>query len=273
MTQMQAKTARWPWILVVVVVAGAGWFLFKDQLQRGQEQPAAAPVRSSMPQAPSAAPPQASHPAPAIQHPVNEDAADPALPALADSDAAVWDALAGVAGQGDALAIVLRDHLIQRIVVMVDNLTKPSITRRALALQPIPGGFQVEEGDGRTRVAVANAERYAPYVATFTSANADTVVAAYRRFYPLFQQAYVELGYPDGYFNDRLVQVLDHLLQAPPAPDVLEVRRDARGQYRFADPQLEALSIGQKTLVRLGSQQQQQVMAQLRNLRAALTRK
>lgn len=270
---MQAKTARWPWLLVVVVVAGAGWFLFKDQWPQGQAPSGALPTRSASPQTPPATPPpQAAQPAPAIAHPVDQDAADPALPALADSDAVAWDALAGVVGQGDALAIVLRDHLIQRIVVMVDNLTKPSITRRALALQPIPGSFAVEETDGHSRIAAANAGRYAPYVAAFTRANAATLVAAYRRFYPLFQQAYVELGYPNGYFNDRLVKVLDHLLQAPQAPTAPEVQRDARGQYRFVDPQLEGLSIGQKALVRLGPQQQQQVMAQLRNLRAALTR-
>jgi hypothetical protein len=272
MTQMQAKTARWPWVLVVAAVAGAGWFLFKDQWQMGREPSTAVPSGLTSPQVTNAAPSQAAQSAPAIAHPVDEDAADPALPALADSDAAAWDALSGVVGQGDALAIVLRDHLIQRIVVMVDNLTKPSIARRALALQPIPGSFSVEEADDHSRIAAANAERYAPYVAAFTSANADTVVAAYRRFYPLFQQAYVELGYPNGYFNDRLVKVLDHLLEAPQAPATPEVRRDARGQYRFVDPQLESLSIGQKALLRLGPQQQQQVMAQLRNLRAALTR-
>lgn len=27
----------------------------------------------------------------------------------------------------------------------------------------------------------------------------------YVRLYPLFQKAYVELGYPNGYFNDRLI--------------------------------------------------------------------
>ena len=37
----------------------------------------------------------------------------------------------------------------------------------------------------------------------------------YKQYYPLFQQAYVDLGYPEGYFNDRLVEVIDHLLATP----------------------------------------------------------
>lgn len=50
----------------------------------------------------------------------------------------------------------------------------------------------------------ANAQRYTPYVWAFTHADTDALVGAYTRFYPLFQQAYVELGKPDAYFNDRL---------------------------------------------------------------------
>ena len=40
-------------------------------------------------------------------------------------------------------------------------------------------------------------------------------VALYARLYPLFQQAYEELGYPGRYFNDRLVEVIDDLLATP----------------------------------------------------------
>jgi len=36
--------------------------------------------------------------------------------------------------------------------------------------------------------------------------DAKKLVSVYVHLYPLFQQAYVGLGYPDGYFNDRLVQ-------------------------------------------------------------------
>jgi len=35
--------------------------------------------------------------------------------------------------------------------------------------------------------------------------DAKAFMAVYTRFYPLLQQAYRELGYPKGYFNDRLV--------------------------------------------------------------------
>ena len=63
-----------------------------------------------------------------------------------------------------------------------------------------------------------NSQRYVALVLLAESVDAAAVAAAYRRMYPLFQQAYEELGYPGRYFNDRLVEVIDHLLATPPAP-------------------------------------------------------
>ena len=61
----------------------------------------------------------------------------------------------------------------------------------------------------------ANAQRYQPYVALAQAADAQTVAAVYFRFYPLLQQAYQALGYPHGYFNERVIRVLAHLRAAP----------------------------------------------------------
>ncbi|HBK46041.1 MAG TPA: DUF3014 domain-containing protein, partial [Xanthomonadaceae bacterium] len=98
---------------------------------------------------------------------------------------------------------------------MVDNLPQRRIPRQALAMQPLPGELQVQDGQGGGAIADRNAERYRPYVQAFTRVDPSALAAAYKRFYPLFQQAYEQLGYPDRYFNDRVVEVIDHLLQAP----------------------------------------------------------
>lgn len=76
-------------------------------------------------------------------------------------------------------------------------------------------------------------------------------MAVYVHFYPPFQQQYEEVGYPDKYFNDRLVQVIDHLLAAPEvqAPVLLT---QPKVMSQFADPKLEGLS--QKILVRMGGE-------------------
>jgi hypothetical protein len=92
------------------------------------------------------------------------------------------------------------------------------------------------------------------------------MAAIYFRLYPLFQQAYVELGYPNGYFNDRLVEVIDHLLEAP---DVVEPTRIAAPHvlYEYADGDLESLSSGQKLVMRMGAANEARVKAKLRAIR------
>jgi hypothetical protein len=88
----------------------------------------------------------------------------------------------------------------------------------------------------------------------------------YVRFYPLCQQAYVDLGYPNGYFNDRLVEVIDHLLAAPEMTGPIKLTV-SHVLYEYADPEIEARSAGQKLLIRMGAENAAQVKAKLREIR------
>ncbi len=273
---MQPRHSPWPWILVAVLVAAAAAWLFRDNLSALLHGATPAPAAVAPATAPPVAPlaPAAAAPPP-IQHPIDPAAAaDAAIPALADSDAAAWAELATLAGSEAPLALLIRDHLIQRAVTMIDNLPRRRVAARTLAMKPVPGQLQIStDAAGASSIAEANAQRYAAYVQAFTQADAGAMVAAYRRFYPLFQQAYVELGYPKGYFNDRLVQVIDHLLQTPLPATPPALIADARtGKYRFVDPALESLSVGQKALLRLGPLQAVAVRKQLQAIRAALVR-
>jgi len=270
---MQSGKAVWPWLLGVVVVGGAGTWLFRDQLQ-SLAGGVSVPVQSTPTSAGAAPKPAATQdPAPPpIRHPLDtEAAADPALPALADSDAAAWSALSELFKGEGALTVLLRDHLIQRLVTQVDNLDKASVPPTALAFRPLPGSLQVEPGEGGDRIAAANAARYAPYVQAFTAIDPAAAADAYKRFYPLIQQAYVDLGKPDGYFNDRLVSVIDNLLDTPELAQAPLVERDQRGRYRFVDATLQSRSIGQKALLRMDVAQARAVKQQLRAIRAAIT--
>ena len=130
--------------------------------------------------------------------------------------------------------------------------------------------------------AANNSQRYQPLVQMIEAVDTAQAVALYRRLYPLFQQAYEELGYPGRYFNDRLVAVLHHLLQTPEpqspiAVQLTPVRTDVPNtrpwvRYEFADPKLEALSSGQKILLRMGSDNRVRAKALLRDLRGRVAK-
>ena len=76
--------------------------------------------------------------------------------------------------------------------------------------------------------------------------------------------------YPDGYFNDRLVQVIDHLLATPEVVDPIELVRP-HVLYEYSDPDLEALSSGQKLLLRMGTDNGKKIKNTLRKLRGLVT--
>jgi hypothetical protein len=99
----------------------------------------------------------------------------------------------------------------------------------------------------------------------------------------VLQGAYQELGFPNGYFNDRLVAVIDLLLAAPQTEYPIRVQlMEVKGpiaslrpwvRYEFADPALESLSAGQKMLVRMGPVNQRRLKAKLAELRDELARR
>jgi hypothetical protein len=96
------------------------------------------------------------------------------------------------------------------------------------------------------------------------------LVQTYVHFYPLFQKAYQDLGYPNGYFNDRLVEVIDHLLATPDVPAPVALAQP-KVLYEFADPALERLSAGQKMMIRMGPVNESRAKGKLRDIRHALT--
>jgi len=270
MQDRQAGRSWLAWVLGAVVIGGAALWLFRPVSTAPPGIEASRPPRPVLANLPEAVAPVANG---GIAHPIAQDAADAAVPPLADSDEAAWSALAALVGDDGVLATLLRDHLVQRWVVMIDNLTQPSVNTRVLPYQPLATTLatSADASGALTLDTAANARRYAPFVRVFVQLDPQALAATYRRFYPLFQQAYVELGYPRGYFNDRLVAVIDHLLLAPEPNAAIAVEATASGKLRFVDPSLESLSVGQKALLRLAPEQAEAVKLQLRAIRGAIT--
>jgi len=148
----------------------------------------------------------------------------------------------------------------------VDSLARQDVAARMNPAKP-PADKFVTAGEGDSIVlGAANFARYAPWIELVDSLDADATVALYKRLYPQFQAAYENLGNPDGYFNDRVVEVIDHLLSAPEAPATIALAQP-NVLYEFADPALEAESAGRKLLLRMGPGNAARVKAKLREIR------
>jgi hypothetical protein len=245
---------------VVVIAAGTLFYLHSSRAPLPQVQTAA-------PQPPVEPPaePATLHPLPA-----GGSAAKGPLPALADSDAAMSDAFGQVLGAPAVKDYLRPENIIRHMVVTIDNLPRQKVAVDKRPTSPVAGTFAANGDELHATLDPRNFARYQPVVAVFSKADMQQLAAVYVHFYPLFQQAYQDLGYPNGYFNDRLVQVIDMLLATPqPAGPITLVRPNV--MYTFADPALESRPAGQKLLIRMGPDNAAAVKAKLKELRAAIT--
>ena len=192
-----------------------------------------------------------------------------ALPNLNDIDAYLRLELVDLYGsQLDAL--MASDALIDKIVATIDNLPRGHVAERVRPLGRLQSEFVTQATGGDAELLdPLNFERYRVLVDLFALADPDAVTDLYRRYYPLLQKSYEALGYPNGYFNDRVVEVIDHLLETPVLDEAPRLVRP-HVLFEFEDPELEALSAGQKFLLRMGADNAARTKQALEELRARL---
>jgi len=250
-------------IVVAAVIALGGWYWYASR----QRPAAATPVVAA-----PAPPPVSSEPQ--IEHPIAADnaAGSAALPALNDSDQIVHDSLAGVLGRHAVEQFLVPQNIVRHLVATVDNLPRRKVAVELRPVKPAPGQSAIATQGEITTLSDGNFERYAPLVRVVQATDVKALVLVYERLYPLFQQAYEDLGYPGKYFNDRLVEVIDHLLQAPEVSAPIRLVQP-KVFYEYADADLESRSAGQKLLIRMGPANSRAIKAKLREFRAEIAKK
>lgn len=214
------------------------------------------------------APPPARPEPPKARYPI--DAPMVSMPPLDASDATIVAAMPGVIGSGVSLMTYIDPrNVIRNFVATVDNLPRKTLPPQRV-YKPASGSFGTAIGGNGLVMSETNALRYAAHVKLIEKANVEALVALYARYYPLFQQAYRDLGYPNGYFNDRLVEAIDSLLATPEVKGPIKVVQP-KIFYEFADPALEQLPAGQKLMLRIGRDHAEIVRKRLREIRALVT--
>jgi hypothetical protein len=214
-------------------------------------------------------PPVAVAPKPEVRQILETPPAAAPLPQLAESDSFMLDALAGLVANESLMKLFHTERIIRNIVATIDNLPSMKLPMKLLPVEQASGKFMTAGKAGELSISPKNAARYTPYVKIAEAIDVKKLVGLYVRLYPLFQQSYVELGYPNNYFNDRLMEVLDDLLEAPDIKEPVKLLRP-KVLYQFADPELEALSIGQRILMRIGSKNEATMKARLLEIKQEL---
>lgn len=191
------------------------------------------------------------------------------LPALEESDELVRSLAEPLSSHPRFVRWLVPDGLVRRLVASVANVARGESPRTHLRFLEPERGFAASERGDELSIDRRSYARYDVIAEVFTSLDTATVVRLYRQLEPLFDEAYRDLGYPSGDFDEPLAKAIDHLLATPIPTGAVELERRATS-YHLADPALEGLSPAQKHFLRMGSSNMRQVHAKLRLMRTAL---
>ena len=210
-------------ILAGVLLAGAAAFYLWERQDGPPAEPAPAATKVEPPAPAASTGPET----PPIRYPVESLPAEvPAqtAPPLARSDEPVRLALVDWLGKDKVASFLQLDDFVRHTVATVDNLGRANAAPRLWPVNPAPGRFGVVQRGDALVVSPGNSERYAAFVSFVEGVDTGRAVSLYKRWYPWFQQAYEELGYPGRYFKDRAVEVIDQLIAAPVPAGPIELK-------------------------------------------------
>jgi len=179
------------------------------------------------------------------------------LPTLDESDSWFTTKLPNLTWRKELLKLMVTEDVIRRFVVFTDNFSQgtlaydhtplitPKVKFTALAAQTDNGvKWQWDESSAR---------RFSLYVDLLRSMDSEMLIQWYLELKPLIDQAYAELGYPDGDFtqvlHSAITKVLD--MEIPKAQPELE---RPSVMYKYKDQELESLDDAEKLLLRLGKE-------------------
>jgi hypothetical protein len=272
------------WIVAVLLVllGAAAYYSFRGDKTAEPEIPVAAPVAVAQPEPEpeTVVTPPEPIPLPEATPPEFEEIP---LPMLAESDPVALESLQDLVGDSPVSEYLASDNVVLRIVATVDALGSQQVPGTIQAVQAPQGGFLAvpdeepetiirnDEGDivPQYMLDPANYARYTPFVELLESADPEQLMETYRRHYPLIQEAYRMQGFPDQDFSERLLEVIDELLATPTVTEPVRLMKP-EAYYLFVDPELEALTAGQKILLRMGPSNAERVKARLSEIRVQL---
>jgi len=258
-----------PFLLLIILFAGAAWYSFMKPADPVSEIPSAqvtTPPSVVTQEAPLTGDDSALV-EPAMDFEPVVIPPEP-LPTLFESDPEVTQALADIAG-ADALAeYLVMDQVVSRAVASIDSLTSRQVPVHINPIKPADAKFLTETEGERLVLSPQNFARYDGYVSLLQSMDTGSLLTFYERYSPLFQQAWEENG-GTGSFSDRLLIVIDDLLETPDVAGPVYLTQ-YEAVYLFEIPELEAMTAGQKVLVRMGSANASVVKEKLIEFRAQL---
>lgn len=191
------------------------------------------------------------------------------LPPLDESDPTLIAQLKQKVAKA-SLRLLVDEGMIERFVVTADSISRGDIPYNLLPVERPAGRYKVIEAQEHFYSSTANIARYQPYLDLIASMPLEHWLAFYDHLYPLLQESYERLGYPDQSFHTVLLQALD-VLQGTPKPSASIKLVQPNVMYEYADEGLQQDgSAVEKLMLRLGPETNSKLKALLKGLEQGL---
>lgn len=241
-------------LLVLAVLAG-GFFGVRWWLARQQA---------------GTAQPVATLPANSGTEPIDNQPPAITLPPMDQMDPFLRQLLGALSARPELARWLATDDVTRRIVFAVDQVARGAApTKENQSIAP-SGTFAVTTRNGRRTVDPQSYRRYDGLAATMASLDAAAVARAYTTIAPRLNEAYRQMGHPDGNFERTLATALANLVDTPVADQPPALVQGRGLNWAYTDSKLEALRPAQKQLLRMGPENQRIVQAKLREIDAAI---
>lgn len=237
-------------IVVLVALGAAGYYLLS---RRGQPAPNDVRVHTEQTVPPPAA------------APVANPGAETDLPPLEQSDPVVRELVRQLSTHPTIAAWLTTDGLIRNFTTVVVNTANGRTPARQLSRVAPADKFQVVQRGSKTWIDPRSYRRYDGYADALNGLDANGARQLYTTLKPRIQDAYRELGYPEGDFDAVLQRAIDEILATPVIEGNIELASKSVA-YEFADPRLQSLSAVQRQLLRMGPRNVRLIQAKLREI-------
>jgi flagellar basal body-associated protein FliL len=198
-----------------------------------------------------------------------EEEVEPLQVDLDESDALVRDLVEELSSHPKLALWLMTDDIIRKFVAAVDNIANGHNPKPQIDFFKPEGSFLVKEEDGETFIDPESYRRYDSVAEVFLSLDTKGCATLYKKLRPTMQDAYKELGYPEGDFQTTLRKAIRELLNVPIVNKNIHVVKDVV-TYKMTDPELESLSQAQKQLLRMGPENVRRIQAKLKDIAQAL---
>lgn len=191
------------------------------------------------------------------------------LPTLADSDTLLREWFAALSRHPLFAKVLAQPGIVRAAVLAVVQIgdgKTPAVPLDAMR----PAVRLTVIGDGPSgKLNPASYARWDGPVRALLDIDTSDAARVYVNVKPLFDEAYAELGYPGGNFDDAIVRAIRMLVETPDVTtDPMLFDRSA--YYEHEDAALRSLRPVQKQLLLVGPERRRQVLSWLRRFAAAL---